>query len=144
MSAGETVQPFRHSDVEADPTRSLETSCSECEGRGIAMSASWRAWLVSRDELHTELDRAAGPIEAAIMAARIDEHAYLAPPEPREWLCLNCDGVGSLPTEFGHALLAFLQRHDRRDPPKPGWPEFASDAAASDDSAPPPRHLRRE
>ncbi|MGI8882604.1 MAG: hypothetical protein ACR2KJ_19295 [Jatrophihabitans sp.] len=101
------------------------------------MAPAWQAWLVGREQLHLELHTAAGPIEAAIMAARIDEHAYLPPPEPREWTCLNCDGVGSLPTAQGHALLAFLQCHDRREPRKPSWPPFEPDEPAAA-----PRHLR--
>lgn len=89
-----------------------EQLCSDCDSTGTLTSEARE----ERDRLYARLQlRRAGADGTAVLAGLLDEsltqHEQRRPTEPRETICGDCGGAGTVPTAEGEELVAFLHRH---------------------------------
>ncbi|UQX87458.1 hypothetical protein M6D93_14255 [Jatrophihabitans telluris] len=91
----------------------FEDHCDSCHGEGLQIAPAYLQWVETVDQLRARLDSVAGPIEAGIVADQLKRHESQPPAGEWDWTCPDCRGLGAVPTEEGHALLAFLDRHNR-------------------------------
>jgi hypothetical protein len=71
----------------------LEIPCPECDGSGLMQNPTWRVWY-----------------ERQGMQLPPPDHWLHRQPEDVE--CLECRGLGYIPTPLGRCLLEFIRRHN--------------------------------
>ncbi len=93
----------------------LEIPCTNCNGEKLVSSSRWqRFWSEVPATANTNVN---GEWEAYLEqnpAAR-EEYDRLCREEPEEFPCPECEGRGSIPTEDGRRLLAFVRKHSQQD-----------------------------
>ena len=92
--------------VKVPPDCGLETTCPECGGERVTTDPGWVEWFIAEEEWRRgRMPEFASP-GTPEHDAFLTEHPY--PQVPEEIPCEVCDGLGTVPTEIGEALLAFL------------------------------------
>ncbi|WNB86996.1 hypothetical protein [Cellulomonas sp. ATA003] len=89
--------------------------CSGCDGTGTLASEAWERWYAESTRLValvSDADRE--PVLRTLVNQLLQRHEQERPTEARERRCDDCGGAGTVPTEEGHELLAFLRRHRER------------------------------
>lgn len=106
------------------PATPLDMVCSECDGEGWVQSPAWERWTAKFEELRVLVEDDTGTVHTVYgvsIAALQNANGYLDADkainegllehEPEQPVCPECEGIGTVPTEAGMALLEFYWRH---------------------------------
>ncbi len=88
-----------------------ELPCPTCRAEGSVDSHEWVTWQRERRDLFTQMSAATESVLKQLLHELQARHEQNMPRGPTRVVCGHCGGPGTITTEEGRQLLAFLQRH---------------------------------
>jgi hypothetical protein len=85
----------------------LDTVCPDCHGDKSVQDPGWAEWYTTEHEAREKAAPGSWRADEGPYREFLDAHPY--PWGPEEIPCETCNGLGTVPTEIGEALLAFLR-----------------------------------
>ena len=93
----------------------LEQVCFNCGGNKIVSNSSWQEYNERITEIEEETRKNYPEMDSKsrwkLFVKIMEERGYHEPDEPEELHCPECEGVGTILTDEGTALIAFIRKY---------------------------------